>query len=400
MLLVIKLQHFSMSSSTQLYRQIFSLLSQYSQYRDLRHLKTLAWMVCALVGSQKLSLPEWESYVQSKAQKAQSYERRWKRFMSNTRIKVAALYLPLVLAAMSGWAKGRVYLGLDTTMLWNRYCMIHITVICGGRAVPLLWKVLEHKSASVEFCEYYPLLRKAHWLLRAYPDVMLLGDRGFSNQSMVQWLQKSRWHWAVRLPCDVLVSGPLRYPVEVRRLWPPINEAKLYHNVRLWSEAQLQVNLVLAYPKGVDEPWAVITDERPTLETLWQYALRFRLEELFLDSKSGAFELEDSRVRNALCLERLYLVAALAILYATAHGMALQVAGLRQKVDPHWRRGLSYLKIGLRWLSGVLHKGRNILGLEPFLQHDPQPCFASKKARQRFYNQIWFSRLKTIRCTA
>jgi hypothetical protein len=131
-----------MNDPTHLYRQIFSLLSQHSQYRDLRHLKTLAWMVSALIGSQKLSLPAWESYVQSKAQKAQSYERRWKRFICNARISVVALYIPLVLAAMSGWSNGRVYLGLDTTMLWNRYCMIHITVICGGRAVPLLWKAL------------------------------------------------------------------------------------------------------------------------------------------------------------------------------------------------------------------------------------------------------------------
>ncbi len=228
----------------------------------------------------------------------------------------------------------------------------------------------------------------------------MLGDRGFAHQAMVKWLKQSRWHWAVRVPCDVLVTGPLRCAVEVRRLWPPLTEAKLYHKVRLWSEALLQVNLVLAYPEGVDEPWAVITDERPTLETLWQYALRFRLEELFLDSKSGAFELEDSRFRNAQSLERLYLVAALAILYATAQGMAVQVAGLRQQVDPHWRRGLSYLKVGLRWLSGVLHKGRKVLELAPLLQHDPQPCFASMKARQRFYDQIWFSRLRIIRCTA
>jgi hypothetical protein len=33
---------------------------------------------------------------------------------------------------------------------------------------------------------------------------------------------------------------------------------------------------------------------------------------------------------------------------------------LRQQVDPHWRRGISYLKIGLRWLQGVIHKGRTL----------------------------------------
>jgi hypothetical protein len=56
--------------------------------------------------------------------------------------------------------------------------MIHLTVICGGRAVPLLWKVLKHQSASVEFREYLPLLRKAQWLLRDYPDVMFYWQTG------------------------------------------------------------------------------------------------------------------------------------------------------------------------------------------------------------------------------
>jgi len=48
--------------------------------------------------------------------------------------------------------------------------------------------------------------------------------------------------------------------------------------------------LVLATVKGVKEPWAVITSEPPTLQTLWQYGLRFQVEELFLDSFSGAKE--------------------------------------------------------------------------------------------------------------
>jgi hypothetical protein len=81
-------------------------------------------------------------------------------------------------------------------------------------------------------------------------------------------------------------------------------------------------------------------------------ALRFRVKELFLDSKSVAFELEDSRLCDEAALDRLYLVAALALLYATTQGMSVQIAGLRQQVDPHWRRGISYLKMGLRWLQG------------------------------------------------
>lgn len=152
--------------------------------------------------------------------------------------------------------------------------------------------------------------------------------------------------------------------------------------------------------KGSKNALAVITDEEPSLQTLWQYGLRFRVEELFLDSKSGAFKLEESRIRNPKSLERLYLVVALALLFATTQGMAVQIQGLRTQVDPHWKRGLSYLKIGMRWLRGVLHKGRTLLPPAPLLSQDPQPCFASLKAKKQYYDAIWFSRIRELKCRA
>jgi hypothetical protein len=61
-------------------------------------------------------------YVPSRATQAQSVERRWRRFLGNQRVRVSQLYLPLVMAALSGWKQHRLYLALDTTVLWNRYC--------------------------------------------------------------------------------------------------------------------------------------------------------------------------------------------------------------------------------------------------------------------------------------
>jgi len=64
-----------------------------------------------------------------------SVERRWRRFFDKRR-DVCAIYLPLVLAALSGWQSHRLYLALDTTVLWNRYCMIHLSVVCwASRAI-------------------------------------------------------------------------------------------------------------------------------------------------------------------------------------------------------------------------------------------------------------------------
>jgi hypothetical protein len=112
-----------MSNSTQLYSQVLGYLRQYSTYRDLRHLKTLAWMINGLICSGQLSLSAWEPYVDSYAKQAQSYERRWHRFLENIRINVEKIYLPLALLALKDWEKHRLYLALDTTMLWNRFCI-------------------------------------------------------------------------------------------------------------------------------------------------------------------------------------------------------------------------------------------------------------------------------------
>ena len=74
-----------MSNSTQLHRHLLKYLRQYSHYCDLRHISALAWMVSALLCSRQLSLPAWEPFVPSRARKAQSVERRWRRFLDNER---------------------------------------------------------------------------------------------------------------------------------------------------------------------------------------------------------------------------------------------------------------------------------------------------------------------------
>lgn len=203
-------------------------------------------MINALICSSKINLSEWESFVISRATKAQSVERRWQRFIHNRKVKVKSLYLPLVLMAIGNWNSCRLYLALDTTVLWNRFCVIHLSVVCGGRAIPFLWKVLEHKSSTVAFSEYKLMLKLAEKLLFNYPDIMLLADRGFSNHQLINWLQNSRWHYCLRLPCDVMIHGARRHPIELKYLIPPKGEAILYHHIGLWLDREYRCNLVLA----------------------------------------------------------------------------------------------------------------------------------------------------------
>ena len=69
-----------------------------------------------------------------------------------------SLYGPLMAHALAAWGEQVLYVALDTSMLWNTYCLIRLAVIYRGRAVPLVWCVLHHGSAQVAFAGYRDLL--------------------------------------------------------------------------------------------------------------------------------------------------------------------------------------------------------------------------------------------------
>ena len=57
---------------------------------------------------------------------------------------------------------------------------------------------------------------------------------------------------------------------------------------------------------------------------------------------------------------------------------------------------LTYLKIGLRWMQGVFHKGRDLLTPVPLLPKTLSLLFASKRAERDFYDQFWCSRIGSL----
>jgi hypothetical protein len=101
----------------------------------------------------------------------------------------------------------------------------------------------------------------------------------------------------------------------------------------------------------VEEPWHLISNAEPSLDLVWSYAQRFCCEQLFRDQKSGVFQLESSGLREPERIDRLLLVVAIAVLASSLQGYALSLADLRRQVDPHWKRGMSFLQIGLAALQ-------------------------------------------------
>ncbi len=71
---------------------------------------------------RKIHPAEWVPFVQSRANQAQSTERRFTRWIHNDRIDVASLYDPLIEEVLANWKDSTLYLAFDTCMLWNTFC--------------------------------------------------------------------------------------------------------------------------------------------------------------------------------------------------------------------------------------------------------------------------------------
>jgi len=379
-----------MENTSRIYEALMAVLRQCRRWVDIRHMNTLAWMVTGLLLTEKISLSAWAPVVHSQARYAQSTVRRFARWLDNERIQASELYGPLIEQALADWGDYRLRLALDTSQLWGPYCLVRIAVIYRGRAVPLVWTVLEHGSSSVAYSVYAPLLEAAAKLVPANCTVVFLADRGFADTDLMQHLKGLGWHWRIRIKGSfrVYYQGESHKVQDVKLAQ---GQARFWHQVWVTQQYFGPVHLALARPNGLRECWYVLSDEPTDRETFAEYGERFDIEENFLDDKSNGFQLEASLMRSAQALTRLCLVLAVATLYLVAQGTAVVAHGKRRWVDPHWFRGHSYLRIGWQWVKTALYKQ----GLELLTQvrlsgkPDPEPSRASNKQfHQRHQRQL------------
>jgi len=370
-----------MENTPRLHDTLVQVLGQHRNWLDVRHLKTLAWMMVGLIQSEKINLTDWVPYIHSRAQYAQSTVRRFRRWLDNGRIQAHKLYGPLIQQALSEWGRNILYLALDTSMLWGKYCIVRISVVYRGRAVPLVWKVLAHQSSTVAFEVYKDLLNRAACLLQPFDcKVIFLADRGFADTALMAHLTQLGWHWRIRLKGSFWIYRRGRRRCKAGRITPAAGQALFWRNVFITVQQYGPVHIAIARHPSSKEYWIVLSSEPTSMTTFEEYGVRFDIEENFLDDKSNGFQLEASLIRSAEALSRLCFVLAITTLYLVSQGTAVVEQGKRRMVDPHWFRGSSYLKIGWKWIKYALSRGLELITkLRLPGVPDPEPAMASRK---------------------
>lgn len=358
-----------MSASDKLYDGLDTWLSQHYAWRDQRHLQVLICMVRALLYSGSVNLTKWSTYLPNRGQFAQSQQRRLSRWLKNSNIVVSQLYSPIIQSALSGWQQRTMYLSLDSSMLWNEYCLIRLVVVHRGRGLTLAWTVMKHASSTVAYEDYKVLLSQAAARVPSGVAVVVLADRGFVQTELMDAVDQLGWGYRIRLKVGSWLNRYGHGWCQVKDFHLAAGEALMLHTVRLHKGPRFgPVHLALTrHPNG--EFWAVLSNQKTTLKTFQEYGWRFNIEESFLDDKSNGFGLERSQVRDAQMLERLCFVLSVATLYLTAQGIDVVETGNQQQVDVHWLRGNSYLRIGWDWIRRALIDPKALISTVQFVGH-------------------------------
>ncbi len=214
--------------------------------------------------------------------------------------------------------------------------------------------------------------------------IVLLADRGFADGKLMKYLKENLgWHFRIRIKRS--------FQFQIEGQWRKVSSVQLQPGQAYFTPSVSvgktkpypNVYLAFTHDKQSDENWLIVSDEPTTLQTFAQYRLRFCVEEAFLDLKSNGFNLEASRLRDKFALSQLCGVIALTMLFLVLQGVQLVASGKRRQVDAHWKRGMSYLKLGWNWIRlAITHQWK--IQVFQFLSSlpDPQPAIASKQQQE------------------
>jgi hypothetical protein len=380
-----------------LYRQLQDQLSQWVKPKDQRHLQGFAEILGAILQSGEACLGRWIPYLSHRDCGARAHMGRLSYFLHNPQITAERYYEQILRHLLAAFAGEAILLTLDTSMLWDQFCLIEVCLAWGGRSFTLAQVVLEHGSAMVGFEQYRPVLERAQQVLPPRVQVTLLADRGFEHGELMRWLNKQPWDWAIRVKSDLLVTTTDGRTQPVESHFPPPDQAYLVGPVRVLGD--VNAHLATANVPGAQDTWAVLSSQTASLQTFALYGQRFGGIELhFKDYKSAAFKVIDSGLRDANVLTRLFMLLDCAYLIALVVGMMLVKAGQRTRLDWHGKRGLSFLQLGLRELARLCYERLPLPILHGFPKGNPPPACASQRKRDALQCRIEFSKVVTFSC--
>src|SRR3954462_10412179 len=277
----------------------------------------LALLVATMLGERSANLMDLAAALPRPAERMDMRYQWIARLLANPRVDCDAVMRPFAEAALrqAGATDGTVVLLRDQSKVSARHQMLVLSGRGGERALPLAWRGRGTRG-SIGFPEQGELLTLVAGWLPAGARIVLMGDRFYGSPDLIALCRGLGWDWRLRLQQDLLV---FEGGGETTLAACFAGGHHLLSGIELTGK-RVVTNVAMVHEPGHPEPWLIALSEAPTVHRAFDYGLRWGIEAMFSDFKSGGFGLEDSQLRHPERLGRLLLVMALAPALGRVHG--------------------------------------------------------------------------------
>ncbi len=310
----------------------------------------LAKFIIALIQVKTVSLVQISAVISGRA-KPDSHYKRCQRFLrffdlpfaeiAWLVVKLLGLPAPFIISIdRTDWYLGETPLNI-----------LMLSLVYQGVAFPLLWTVLEKKGCS-HTAERIQLLEKYLELFGKDSLSFVTADREFIGRDWFRYLRRERLPFRLRIRENLKVTNARRSKVvSAKNLF---RTQKAGVGVLLCGQRKVlgeEVSLMgMRTPEG---EYVIVASSDETEEILRDYALRWKIENLFGCLKSRGFCLEETHVTERERLEKLLALLTVAFCWAYIAGEWLARSN-PIKIKKHGRLAKSIFRHGFDYVRRIL----------------------------------------------
>lgn len=240
------------------------------------------------------------------------------RFLGNELIDIHSVMDPFACFVLRQLEKIQsvVVLIIDQTKASCELQVLMVSVRFGNRAIPLAWCVRKTQG-NIGFEDQKMLLDKVSSYLPSNVSAVLMGDRFFGTADLIEYCKLKNWDYRLRLKNNLIVVHGLQEmkTKDLEQLEDPFIEHVTLTGLRE------QTNIALIHEEGHEEAWIIAMSKKPDFYKALDYGMRWSTEPMFSDFKTRGFGLEDTHLHYPHRLEKLILVMAIAMIWATSSGL-------------------------------------------------------------------------------
>jgi hypothetical protein len=252
-----------------------------------------------------------------RAKKKSSLLQQAKRWLSNKWTDWQTFYLPFARHFLEGLAaKGELVFIVDGSQTGHANTTLMLSVLCKGFAIPLAWVVKKGEKGHFPEEMHLDLLQMVAPIYPTDCRIVLLGDGEFDGQLLRQWCIDRHWIFVVRTSCDRQID----FNGETARF----DSIQTTRGICFIPDALPRANAVYWRGKGHAQPLFLLTNLELGYEACYYYKLRFKIETLFKNLKSGGFHLHKTRLKCSLKVANLIIVVAFSFIFSFCMGAFLK----------------------------------------------------------------------------